>query len=148
MFFSFYVSHLAVSLIPKLHLEDLRSFGMSGDSSHKLYQSSFTTSNRTLEQYRFLGGHGQGQSSQIAAGWVNQHQILLINLQVDANIRKRERKTTAETDIWQRLHTCSGCLGTILGSTTPQTATTFCDKSSDTTWPLVNLLAFSWHHVT
>ena len=44
--------------------------------------------------------------------------------------------------------TCSVCLGDILGSTTPHTATTFCDRSSDTTWPRVNLLAFWWRHIT
>lgn len=49
---------------------------------------------------------------------------------------------------WPGIHTCSTCLGATLGSTTPQTATTFCERSSDTTWPLVNLFAFSWRHIT
>lgn len=56
-------------------------------------------------------------------------------------------KTTGSVS-WDRKRTCSVCLGAVLGSTTPHTATTFWERSSDTTWPLVNLLAFSWRHIT
>ena len=145
----FNVAHLAVSLIPKLDLEDLCSFCMSCDSSHKLYQSGFTTSNRALKQHRLLGSHGQCQSSQIPAGWVHQHQIFFVHLQNrDQYNDGRDIQQRLFYVTKQELRTCSACLGTILGRTTPQTATTFWDRSSDTTWPLVNLLALSWRHIT
>lgn len=62
-----------------------------------------------------------------------------------SRLRFRHVESTSTTSFW---FTWLGVLWAVLGRTTPHTATTFWHRSSEITWPLVNLQGFSWRHMT